>query len=393
MMLKKGVAILATASLTAGLLAGCGNGKDSKDKNKVIEVATQSPLSGGSATLGDSIKLGAQMELENQKADFKKLGFDLKLVPYDDQGDPTKGVSNAEQIAADTSILGVVGHLNSGVAIPSSLKYEKAHIPMVSPANTATEVTDRGLSSVNRICARDDFQGPAGANYAVNTLKAKNIYIIQDKTAYGTGLADAFKDAAAKLGAKIVGYEGITVGEKDFNGVINNIATKKPDLVFFGGLYAEGGLIIKQAADKGLKMPFMGGDGLDSSTLVEIAGDAVKNVYYTSVAADTLKVAGGQEFANQYKKEFNKNIESYSAYGYDSMGVILQGIKNAIKDNNNKMPSREEVEKAVRDIQDFNGVVTKVGFDEKGDNKFAKVYIYHFDETKYPGKQIDEISK
>lgn len=158
-------------------------------------------------------------------------------------------------------------------------------------------------------------------------LKSEKIFIIQDKTAYGTGLADAFKKAAEDLGAKIVGYEGITVGEKDFNGVLNQVADKKPDMIYFGGLYAEGGLIVKQAHDKGIDIPFMGGDGLDSSSFVEIAGEAVKNAYLTSIAGDVTKSAEGKKFSEEYKTQFNKNIEGYSAYAYDSAGVIYKQSK------------------------------------------------------------------
>jgi len=200
----------------------------------------------------------------------------------------------ANLIGADDAIYGVIGHFNSGVTIPSSEIYEKYNITMVNPGSTATDVTDRGLKTVNRIVARDDFQGPAGAQFAVNELGAKRIFVIQDKTAYGTGIADAFVAEAEKLGAEIVGYEGITVGEKDYNGVINQALNKKPDLIFFGGIYSEGGIIIKQARDKGINVPIMGGDGMDSSGLVDIAGEAVKNVYITSVAGDTSSTPEGK---------------------------------------------------------------------------------------------------
>jgi branched-chain amino acid transport system substrate-binding protein len=391
--LKKSLAVVMASALSLGLLAGCGGESGGSSGGKVIKIATQTPLSGGSATLGESIKLGAQLALEENKKKFEKMGFKLQLVPYDDQADPKKGVSNANQLGADTAVMAVVGHLNSGVSIPSSEVYEKYNVPMVSPANTATDVTDRGLKTVNRIVARDDFQGPAGADFAIKTIGAKKIFLVQDKTAYGQGLADAFKKAAEEGGAEILGYEGITVGETDFNGVLNQVVAKKPDLVFFGGLYTEGALLIKQAREKGIDVPFMGGDGLDSSTLVEIAGEAVKNVYYTSVAADANKTPEGQKFASKYKDKFNKTIESYSAYGYDSMSVVLQGLEAAIKANDDKLPERKVVAEHIRKIQDFQGVVTKVGFDDKGDNKFAKVYIYKFEEAKYPGKQEGEISK
>ncbi|CAM3182676.1 branched-chain amino acid ABC transporter substrate-binding protein [Sporolactobacillus spathodeae] len=393
MKLKRFIPLMAVLALVVGLLAGCGSGSSSGKSLKVIKIATQTPLSGGSATLGNAIKLGAQLSVQDYKAKFAKLGYKVVLAPYDDMADPKKGVSNAQDIASDNSILGIVGHLNSGVAIPSSSVYEQNHIAMVSPANTAVELTERGLKSVNRICARDDFQGPAGANYAVKTLKAKKIFIIQDKTAYGSGLASAFRDEAKKLGAKIVGYEGITVGEKDFSGVISQAAATKPDLLYFGGVYAEGGLIIKQARQQGMNMPIMGGDGLDSSSTVSIAGPAVKNVYFSTVVGDVTKTEAGRKFAADYKKQFGKDIEGYSAYGYDCGGVLQQAILNAIKKNGGKLPTRANVETAVRDIHNYDGLATKVDFDNKGDNKYAKIYIYKFDKASYPATEMTEIQK
>ncbi|MFC5447811.1 branched-chain amino acid ABC transporter substrate-binding protein [Paenibacillus aestuarii] len=413
MILKKTALCISASVLALSMLAGCGNGtstststsisttassapesaKPSASAKTVIKIATQSPLSGGSAVQGEAIKLGAQMSLDDRKVEFEKLGFDLQLVPYDDQADPKKGVANAEIISADPAILGIVGHMNSGVAIPSSVVYEKNNIVMVSPSNTATEVTDRNLKAVNRIVARDDFQGPAAADYAVHTVKAKNIFVIQDKTAYGQGLADAFKEAAAKQGANIVGYEGITVGEKDFNGVLNIALSKKPDFVFFGGLYAEGGLLIKQARDKGIIVPFMGADGWDSQGLVDVAGDKVKDALYASISTDITKTPDGQKWADQYKTKFGKAPDGYSAYAYDCMTIILNAIKTASSANGGKAPTREQVRDAVRATKDFQGVATKVSFDGKGDNTYAKVFIYKFEGPKYPGAMISEVGK
>ncbi len=398
MVFKKTYALVLTAGLAFGILSGCTSAKntstDESSKGKtVIKIATQSPLSGGSATQGEAIKLGAQLAIEEKKAELAKKGFDLQFVSFDDQADPKKGVANAQLIASDKDILAIVGHMNSGVAIPSSETYEKYSIPMVSPANTATEVTDRKLKTVNRVVGRDDLQGPAGAEYAVKNLKAKKIFIIQDKTAYGTGLADAFKGEAQKLGAEIVGYEGITVGEKDFNGVLNQVAAKKPDMIYFGGLYAEGGLILKQAHDKGIDIPFMGGDGLDSSSFVDIAGEAVRNAYLTSIAGDPRKTAEGKKFTEEYKNKFNKNIEGYSAYAYDSAGVILKALETAIDKNGGKLPTRTQVRDAVRSTKDYQGIVTRVGFDDKGDNQYAKIFIYKFNKAAYPADMVGEISK
>lgn len=399
---KKRFAILASACLMIGLLSACnssgneakpagGNAADPGGKTAVIKIASQSPLSGGSAIQGESIKLGGQMALEERQAEFKELGFDLQFVPYDDQGDSKKGVANSELIGADQAVLAVLGHLNSGVSIPSSVVYEKYGIPMVSPASTAIDFTDRKLKAANRIVARDDFQGPAGAEYAVKTVGAKNIFVIQDKTAYGQGLADAFRSAAEELGATIAGYEGITVGEKDFNGVLNQVLSKKPDFIFFGGMYAEAGLIVKQAREKGITVPIMGGDALDSSGMVDIAGDKLTEVAYSSVSTDVTK--SNKEWADQYQEKFGKSVENYSAYAYDSMNVILNAVKKAIEDNGGKLPTREQVRDAVRATTDFEGIATKVSFDDKGDNEFAKVFIYKFESPTYPGTMVSEIEQ
>lgn len=399
MKVKKLLASLTISCLIIGLLSACnssgtggGASSGSGDGNlTVIKIASQSPLSGGSAIQGESIKLGGQMALEERQAEFKELGFDLQFVPYDDQGDQKKGVANSELIGADQAVLAVLGHLNSGVSIPSSVVYEKYNIPMVSPASTATDFTDRKLKIANRIVARDDFQGPAGAEYAVNTVGASNIFVIQDKTAYGQGLAEAFRSAAEELGATISGYEGITIGEKDFNGVLNQVLSKKPDFIFFGGMYAEAGLIVKQAREKGIKVPIMGGDALDSSGMIDIAGDKVLDVAYSSVSTDITK--SNQAWADKYKEKFGKTVENYSAYGYDSMNIILDGVKKAIEEGEGKLPSREMVRDTIRATSDFDGIATKVSFDDKGDNEFAKVFIYKFQTATYPGTLVSEIEQ
>ncbi|MEK7446302.1 MAG: branched-chain amino acid ABC transporter substrate-binding protein, partial [candidate division NC10 bacterium] len=173
-----------------------------------IKIATQSPLSGGQAALGEGIKLGTQLAIEKLKGPIEKLGFKVELVPFDDQAKPDVGVANAANIIADKDILLVVGHLNSGVAIPSSEKYKESQLAMISPANTNPTITDRNYLNVSRVCGRDDVQGVVGAEFAKTVLKAKTAYVIHDKTAYGQGVAEFFKADAEKKGIKILGFEG-----------------------------------------------------------------------------------------------------------------------------------------------------------------------------------------
>jgi branched-chain amino acid transport system substrate-binding protein len=348
----------------------------------VIKIATQTPLSGNQSSLGDAIKTGAEYALNQRKEEFKKLGFDLQLFPQDDQADPKIGVSNAEMLISNPEVLGVVGHLNSGVAIPSSVKYEEGKLVMVSPANTAVKLTEEGKKTVHRICARDDAQGPKAAMYAKNTLGVKTAFIIHDKTAYGQGLGDQVKMQFEKDGVQMLGYEGITQGEKDYSAVLNQVTAKNPDIIFFGGLYPEGGILVKQAREKGYKGYFMGGDGLDSSDMIKIAGDAVEGVVFTSVAGDVTQTEEGKKWAEEYKKTTNKPLETYSVYGYDSMNVILNGVLEAVKANGGKKPTREQVLEAVHKTKDFQGQFTKVTFDDKGDNTNADVFIYKYDKDK-----------
>jgi branched-chain amino acid transport system substrate-binding protein len=270
-----------------------------------IKIAVQAPLSGEQAALGEHIKLGAQLAVEEATKSFKAMGFDLVFVPYDDQAKPEVGVANARNIVADPDILVLVGHFNSGVALPSSEVYKDAMLSMISPANTATEITDRGYPNVNRVCGRDDVQGPVGARFAAQDLKIKSVYIIHDKTLYGQGVADNFRNEAAKLGLKVLGYDG-TEERANFAPIITPIKAKNPDLVYFGGIYHQGGLLLKQMREKGVNAVFMGPDGLDSSEMVKIAGPQVIGSYYTTVAGPPDAYPESAAFAKKFKQRFGR---------------------------------------------------------------------------------------
>ncbi|MGH7279113.1 MAG: branched-chain amino acid ABC transporter substrate-binding protein, partial [Candidatus Rokuibacteriota bacterium] len=278
---------LALCAAVALLALPAGAPVDAQGKG-TIKIATQSPLSGGQAALGEGIKLGTQLALEKFKGPLEKQGFKVELVPYDDQAKPDVGVANAKNIIADKEILVVIGHLNSGVALPASEVYKEVNLAMISPANTAPVITDRGYPNLYRVCGRDDVQGVVGAEFAQGTLKAKSVYIIHDKTTYGQGVADFFKADAEKKGIKVLGFEG-TEEKSNFDPIITPIRARNPDLIYFGGIYEQAGPFFKQAREKGVKSKFMGPDGMDSSDLTKIAGKAVVDMYYTSVAGPVTK--------------------------------------------------------------------------------------------------------
>jgi branched-chain amino acid transport system substrate-binding protein len=348
---------------------------DAQNKG-TIKIVSQTPLSGGQAVLGEAIKNGVTMAVEEFGKTVTAYGFRFVYEPYDDQATPTVGTSNANRIINDPDVLGVVGHLNSGVAIPSSEVYAKVGLAAVSPANTNAKVTDR-KSTVNimsRICGRDDVQGPAGAEFAVSK-GWKKMYILNDKTAYGQGIADAFSKRAKALGATVVVETGFDSKDTDFSSVLNRAVADKPDVIYFGAIYDQAGLLIKQAKQKGITSALLGGDGWDGSDLQKLAGpENMKNVFFTTTSAPVSALPAAKRFGDKYKAKFGKDPEGYSAYGYDAARVVIQGISSAIKGANGAKPTREAVAKAIRLVK-FNGITGRVDFNDRGDPKIAKYFI------------------
>ena len=344
-------------------------GSDAQTKG-TIKIATQSPLSGGQSALGEGIKLGAQLGVDKLKGNLEKQGYKVVLVPFDDQAKPDVGVANARNIIADKEIMVVIGHLNSGVAIPSSEVYKEANLPMISPANTNEKVTDRGYANVNRVCGRDDIQGPVGAEFAANVLKVKSVYIVHDKTTYGQGVAEAFKADAEKKGVKVLGFEG-TEEKSNFDPIITPIKAKNPDLVYFGGIYDQGAPFFKQTREKGVKGKFLGPDGMDSSDLVKIAGKTVVGMYYTTAAAPASS-SQAKQFGEEFKKKFGKNPEPYAAEAYVATAIAIKALESVVAGG--KAPTRDAVTAAIRKVK-YSGMTGAIEFDDKGDPKKATYYV------------------
>ncbi|MDW8299103.1 MAG: branched-chain amino acid ABC transporter substrate-binding protein [Anaerolineae bacterium] len=363
-------AILAIVALIAQVFAAA----PISAQEKVIKIASQSPLSGGQSTLGTAIRNGTELAIIQLGKQVEELGFKLEYVPFDDQATPDVGVSNAQNIVNDAAILAVIGHLNSGVALPSSEIYNRENLVMISPANTNVNITDRGYPTVNRVCGRDDAQGAAGAKFAVEELKIKTAYVLHDKTAYGEGVANFFAQALEQAGVEVLGFEG-TEEKANFDAVITPILAQEPDLVYFGGIYNQAAVFFRQAREKGLKSQFMGPDGMDSSDLVKIGGEAVVDMIYTTTAGPAALYPAAAQFIEDYKKQFNDDPEPYAAEAYAATQIVINALVKAIKENNGQMPTRAQVAKAVRETQDFETIIGKISFDANGDPKFATYYI------------------
>lgn len=339
-----------------------------------IKIATQSPLSGGQANNGEGIKNGALLAVEQLSGPLKDMGFTVELVPYDDQAKPEVGVSNAKNMVADPDVLAVVGHYNSGVQIPSSEEYHNANLVNVSPANTNPKVTDRLYLEVHRVCGRDDIQGVVGEQFALTELKIKTVYVIHDKTTYGQSIAEFFRKAAEKDGMKVLGFEG-TEEKANFDPLLTPIQAANPELVYFGGMAEQAGVLFKQARDKGIKAIFMSDDGVDSADLAKIGGEAVKGMYYTTVAGPISYYPDAAKFAADYKARFNKEPEAFAAQGYDSAAIILKAIEKAAKDAGGKKPTRVAVRDIVHATKDYKGITGAITFDSKGDPVVARYFV------------------
>ena len=376
-MFKRMSVVLALLLIASMVLSACA-----PSAPKLIKIATQSPLSGGQSLLGVDIKRGAELALEQLSGPLTEAGFTVELAPYDDQATPDVGVANAKNIVADSTILCGVGHLNSGVMIPSSEEYHTAGLPFVSPANTNPVVTTRGYAEVNRVVGRDDVQAPVAEAYALNELGATSVYIIHDKTAYGQGVAEFFRGAAEKDGLEVQAFEG-TEETANFDAIITPLLAANPDVVFFSGIYNQAGVFFKQARDAGYEGTFMGTDGMDASDLAALAGDALTKgggMVYTSVAGPASAYPKAAKFASDFEAKFGSTPQPFAAQAYDSAGVCLAAIKAAADAAGGEMPTREAVRDAIRALT-YEGLTGSLAFDSIGDLPTAKYFIIKVNAT------------
>jgi branched-chain amino acid transport system substrate-binding protein len=341
-----------------------------------IKIATQSPLSGGQSSIGSDIKNGAELGLAQLSEPLKTMGFKVELAAYDDEANPDKGVANSKAIVADPAVLCVVGHYNSGVQIPSSENYHTSGLANVSPANTNPKVTDRGYKEVNRIVGRDDNQGAVGAQFA-QKKGIKSAYVLHDKTTYGQGIAEFFKREAEKLGIKVLGFEG-TEEKANFDSILNPIISSNPEMIYFGGMFDQIAVFIKQARQKGYMGMFLSDDGFDSPEAVKIAGQALLDgagTYYSTVSGPATLYPGTAKFQTDFKAKYGSDPKPFAAQGYDSMGICLKAIENAAKANGNKVPTRAQVADAVRALKDYPGITGTINFNSKGDLTEAQYFV------------------
>jgi len=358
MLLKLKVTAAAAIALSTGMAMA----------QEVVTIGHVGPTSGAIAHLGKDNENGAVLAIEELNAAGVTIGgkkVTLKLLAEDDAADPKQGTSVAQKLA-DAKVNGVVGHLNSGTTIPASRIYNEAGIPQVSPSATNPKYTRQGFNTAFRLVADDTQLGGTLGRYAVSTLKGKAIAVIDDRTAYGQGVAEEFSKAVTAAGGKLVAKEFTNDKATDFNSILTTIKGKKADVVFFGGMDAVAGPMLRQMKSLGINAKFMGGDGICSTELVKLAGDAVTDNQVFCAEAGGVEGKGKvsmEAFKAKFKTRFKSDVQVYAPYVYDGVKLMVASmVKAGSSDPAKYLP-------VLAATKDYAGVTGPITFDNKGDIK------------------------
>ena len=343
--------------LLTGIALGLGMAFASA-ANAQIKIGVGGPITGPNAAFGAQLKNGTEQAVEDINAGGGVMGQKLQLSIGDDVSDPKQGVSAANKFAAE-GIKWIVGHFNSGVSIPASEVYQEAGIIQTTPASTNPKFTERGMWNTFRTCGRDDQQGEVAGTYLAKNFKGKKIAIVHDKTPYGKGLADETQKAMNKQGLKEVMYEGINTGEKDYSALVSKLKQAGVDVVYFGGLHTEAGLIIRQMRDQGLNAPMMSGDGIVSSEFVSIAGPGAEGTLMT-FSPDPRKNPNAKDVVEKFRKK-GYEPEAYTLYSYAAVEIYKQAAEATKSTDPKKMAEYMHSGKT------FKTVIGDISFDKKGD--------------------------
>ena len=355
-------------------------------QEQVVKIGHVGPISGAIAHLGKDNEYGARLAVEELNAKGVSIGgkkVKLELLAEDDAADPKQGTAAAQKLV-DAKVSGVVGHLNSGTTIPASKIYSDAGIPQISPSSTNPKYTRQGYKTAFRVVADDVHLGGTLGRYAVKDLKGKSIAVIDDRTAYGQGVAEEFEKAVKGAGGNIVAHEFTTDKATDFMPILTTLKGKKRDIIFFGGLDAVGGPMMKQMKSLGINAKFMGGDGICTNEMIKLAGDAMADGQVVCAEAGGVDGAlkkGMDDFGVKFKKRFNDDVKLYAPYVYDAVYVMVDAMQRAKSSD----PAKYLPELAK--TTGYKGVTGTISFDAKGDIKNGALTLYTF-----KGGKRDQIS-
>lgn len=367
--------------VVAMLVAGSALAQD-----LVVKIGHVAPTSGGIAHLGKDNEMGARMAIDELNAKGVTIGGKrarFELLAEDDAADPKQGTAAAQKLV-DAKVNGVIGHLNSGTSIPASKIYSDAGIPQISPSATNPKFTRNGYKTTFRVVADDVHLGGTLGRYAVQQLKGKSIAVIDDRTAYGQGVADEFEKGVKAAGGKIIAREFTNDKATDFTAILTSLRGKKPDVVFFGGMDAVAGPMLRQMKQLGIEAKFVGGDGICSGELPKLAAGTMADGQVVCAEAGGVEGAAKKsmdDFYAAFKKKFNTDVQVYAPYVYDAVNVMVAAMVKA----GSAEPAKYLPVLAKTD--GYKGVTGTIGFDSKGDIKNGALTLYT-----YKGGKRDQIA-
>ena len=367
MQLKLKLTVVAAIAAVAGMASA---------QEQVVKIGHVAPISGAQAHYGKDNENGARMAIEDLNAQGVTIGgkkIKFELQGEDDAADPKQGTAAAQKLC-DSKVAGVVGHLNSGTTIPASKVYNDCGIPMITGAATNPNLTKPGYKTTHRIIATDNSLGAGLAAYAAETLKLKTVAVVDDRTAYGQGVADVFAKVALAKGMKVVSEQFTHDKATDFMAILTAIKAKKPDAIFFGGMDPQAGPMLRQMEQLGMAdVKYFGGDGVCTSEIAKLAAGAktLTNVICAEGGASLAKMPGGMEWKKRYDAKYPGQFQVYSPYTYDATMLLVDAMKRA----NSVDPKvyTPEIRKS-----NFKGVTAAIAFEENGEMKNPAITLYKY---------------
>ncbi|MFE2408727.1 branched-chain amino acid ABC transporter substrate-binding protein [Kitasatospora sp. NPDC059408] len=395
-------AVVVSISVIAALsLSACGSRGDKKSADgggsgsgTTVTIGVDAPLTGDLSAIGIGIKNSVDLAVKKANETNEVPGVKFAIKALDDTAKPAPGQQNATQLVADSTVLGVVGPLNSSVAQSMQQIFNDANLVEISPANTgvalsqgekwATGEKKRPFKSYFRTATTDAVQGPFAAQFLYTDSKKTKVFIIDDQKTYGAGLAATFKGEFTKLGGTVAGEEHVNPDDRDFSAIVTKVKSSGAEAVYYGGEYPAAGPLSLQLKEAGLNIPLMGGDGMQSADYIKLNPKSTGD-FATAVGGDVEKLPTAAKFISDYKAAGYKDpFETYGGYSYDSAWAIIEAVKNVVSANNGKLPSnaRAAVVDAVQKIS-FDGVTGKVSFDEFGDTTNKQLTVYTVKDGKW----------
>lgn len=387
--MKSSTRVALATLFAAATLAGCGKKEVETGAaaptatvrapgTDVIRIGEVGPLSGGDAHLGKDNENGALLAADeiNAAGGVKLAGksYHVEILAEDDKGDPREATLAAQKLV-DDNVVAVVGHLNSGCSIPASKIYRDAGIAEVSPSTTAIKYTGQGFDTAFRVLANDRRQGTALADYAVDVLHAKTAAVIDDRTAYGQGLADVVEHTLQQRGVKIIAREYTHDQATDFSAILTRIRAVHPDVIFYGGMDATAGPMARQMQQLAITTPLLAGDGACSPEFITLAGSAAGLLTCSQAGEALEKLPKGAAFLAKYRARFGIPVEIYAPYAYDAVYLIVDAIRRA------GSLDHEAVRNAIADA-DYDGLTGHIAFDAKGDLRNSAITMFHVQDGK-----------